>query len=397
MENQGEVGAQSILGEWYLCDCDGLLRNYIEAVRLLRLAVAQNDVEAMNSLGTAYENGQGVTRDMAAAVSLYRRAADLGLARGQFNLGLSYQYGKGLPQDDAEAAKWYGKAVEQGHNRAQHALGRMLISGSGVARDMTKGLGLLRLAAEQGNSEAMVDLGGAFLMQDAFSNPAEAMRWYRQAADKGNIKAEYLLGVQLLNAALILSLQHPETSPHFPEAILWLGKAADHNFGPAYDWLGRLHNHGQGFPRDMEKAVACFRRGAERGEANAQFSLGSAYERALGKKRDDALAVKWYRRAAAQGHSRSQYNLGMMLSQGRGGDEDYPEALFWLTLSTASSTAEDRPRTEELRAAVAQGIPAAQAAEIERKAALWQPQPDPAISKPPSLITLLLPPCPYHR
>jgi FOG: TPR repeat, SEL1 subfamily len=49
---------------------------------------------------------------------------------------------------------------------------------------------------------------------------------------------------------------------------------------------------------------------AEVGDAAAQVQLGDAYDIGAGVKRDVAEAVKWYRKAAEQGDAEGEYSLG---------------------------------------------------------------------------------------
>lgn len=71
---------------------------------------------------------------------------------------------------------------------------------------------------------------------------------------------------------------------------------------------------------------------AEHGGPNIQFGLGMLYAMgnpALGIQRDEAQAFVWYRRAAEQGHAEAQYTLGLCYEDGRGVARDEPMALFW--------------------------------------------------------------------
>ena len=60
---------------------------------------------AQNSLGYMYSNGEGVLTDYMEAVRLYRLAADQGDANAQYNLGLMYKNGKSVPTDNEEAVQ----------------------------------------------------------------------------------------------------------------------------------------------------------------------------------------------------------------------------------------------------------------------------------------------------
>ena len=57
-------------------------------------------------------------------------------------------------------------------------------------------------------------------------------------------------------------------------------------------------------------------KGAEQGDAAAQFSLGSKYAGGEGVPEDDAEAIKWYAQAAEQGHAAAQFTLGSMYDSG---------------------------------------------------------------------------------
>jgi len=96
-------------------------------------------------------------------------------------------------------------------------------------------------------------LTGQGLKQDH----AEAVRWYRKAAEQGHAGAQYNLGVMYLN--------------------------------------------GQGVRQDHAEAARWFRKAAEQGHAGAQCILGGMYEYGRGLKQDHAEAARWYRKAAEQG------------------------------------------------------------------------------------------------
>jgi hypothetical protein len=76
-----------------------------------RKAAEQGFASAQNSLGFAYEFGQGVPKDFSQAAYWYRKAAEQGKADAQMALGVLYVRGAGLPQDYAEAYFWFDVAA----------------------------------------------------------------------------------------------------------------------------------------------------------------------------------------------------------------------------------------------------------------------------------------------
>ena len=57
---------------------------------------------------------------------------------------------------------------------------------------------------------------------------------------------------------------------------------------------------------------------AERGVAEAQFSLGLSHASGKGAALDYAQAEHWYLKAADQNHALAQFNLGIMYANGQG-------------------------------------------------------------------------------
>lgn len=68
---------------------------------------------------------------------------------------------------------------------------------------------------------------------------------------------------------------------------------------------------------------------AERGVADAQFSLGLKFANGKGPALDYAQAAHWYRKAAEQSHALAQFNLGVMYAEGQGIPSDKAQSMLW--------------------------------------------------------------------
>ena len=68
---------------------------------------------------------------------------------------------------------------------------------------------------------------------------------------------------------------------------------------------------------------------AERGDAEAEYSLARRYYKGTGVQQDYGEAVRWYRKAAEQGYAKAQFNLGQMYRAGEGLQQNYAEAAQW--------------------------------------------------------------------
>ena len=82
-----------------------------------------------------------------------------------------------------------------------------------------------------------------------------------------------------------------------------------------------------------KEPLADVQQAAERGDADAQFSLGFRYDNGLGVPQDAAQAVVWYRKAAEQGNAGAQFALGAMYATGQGTPQDYQQAYAWSSVA----------------------------------------------------------------
>lgn len=120
---------------------------------------------------------------------------------------------------------------------------------------------------------------------------AEAVKWYRMAAEHGCADAMfelskcYTFGIGLRrNRAL---------------AAKWLQKSAEHNHVRAMFILGSWYLSKQrGIEYNPRKAAWWFRRAADKGDAWGMFHLGECYEDGVGVKKDLDAACVWFCRAA---------------------------------------------------------------------------------------------------
>lgn len=86
----------------------------VKAAESYRKAAEQGNVLAQESLGSAYELGQGVAMDYTEAAKWYRKAAEhrgTAAASAQYSFAECYEHGKGVEQDFIEAYKWYNIAA----------------------------------------------------------------------------------------------------------------------------------------------------------------------------------------------------------------------------------------------------------------------------------------------
>jgi uncharacterized protein len=113
------------------------------------------------------------------------------------------------------------------------------------------------------------------------------------------------------------------------QAVAWYRKAADQGDADAQNNLGLMYANGRGVAKDDAQAVAWYRKAADQGDADAQYNLGLNYNKGEGVAKDEAQAVSWYRKAADQGYAGAELNLGVMYGKGQGVQQSYAQAALW--------------------------------------------------------------------
>ena len=84
------------------------------------------------------------------------------------------------------------------------------------------------------------------------------------------------------------------------EAVKWWRKAADQGDANAQFQLGSMYAAGDDVPEDGEEAVRWYRLAAEQGDVSAQLRLGLMYSTGQVVPEDIVLAYMWYNLAATQ-------------------------------------------------------------------------------------------------
>ena len=92
------------------------------------------------------------------------------------------------------------------------------------------------------------------------------------------------------------------------EAVRWYRLAAEQGFAAAHHSLGLMYAVGDGVPEDDEEAVRWYRRAAEQGYAISQTNLGFMYANGNGVPEDLVFAYMWFDLSAAQGNETAQSN-----------------------------------------------------------------------------------------
>jgi len=199
---------------------------------------------------------------------------------------------------------------------------------------------------------------------------------FRQAAEKGNARAKYMLGICCYDGT--------GADEDWDAAFRFFYEAGKQDYPDALYRLGVCCEQAVGTERDMEKALFCWGKAAKLGHAEAQRRMGELAITEFGEYddgiewlrrsaeqgnpfamrflgfvydgKDKAESDDWYReaagalyKAAKQGDPRAQHDLAGLYREGIGVAKDSAEADKWFALAA-----------KNYRAAAEQGDPEAQ-------------------------------------
>jgi TPR repeat protein len=261
------------------------------------------------------------------------------------SLSYIYERGEGVPVSDLLAEEWRNRAeqavdevqdglvvraddadqmsVQRAHLAAFSLLGKMYLEGVVVEKDPERARQLVEQAAELGNVEAQYLLA-VMIESGRLGEPdyQKADEWISRAAEAENADAQANLGERYLQGRF-----RPQD---YERAAFWLNSAAKQGSARGLFSLGAIYEYGLGVERDRGAAIDCYMKASAKGYLAAKSHLAAFLMNPEEKSSDDeALAIELMKEAAAEGHAEAQYNLGACYESGQGVGEDRAAAMGW--------------------------------------------------------------------
>lgn len=338
--------------------------NQEETDELVEEEADENEAGGQEEADAAYDAGynclygeDGKEIDLEEAYTNFNHALELGNTEANFYLGLLCDW-YSIPENDFEKAKAYYEAAGEDNSGAQLALGFLYYNGQGVEQDVEKAQELFDAVIEQGDmggylgnafiaydkgdytvalencnkvlegteqvflAEAMGSIGALYFHgQGIEQDYAQALEWYRKAADLGETDSMINIGSMYLYGQGV--------EQDYTQALEWYEKAADLGKENAMGWLGYLYYNGLGVEQDYTQALEWFKKGADLGEPSAMNNLAGMYYYGQGVEQDYTQALEWYEKAADLGNTDAMKSLAGMYTDGRGVEVDIDIAQEW--------------------------------------------------------------------
>lgn len=191
-------------------------------------------------------------------------------------------------------------------------------------------------------------------------NPVEAVKWFRMAADHGDVNACVQIGVHYadgygvekdmtqayrwLRVAAICAkpddLKPMQCLADFyaeeegweqgdTNLVKWCQNAAEQGNSFAQRLLGVYYAIGKGVEQDDAEAVKWYLKAAEQGDLFAQWHMAFCYNKGIGVEKNDTEKAKWYLKGAEQGDSLAQEGIAYCYAEGCGVEKNEAEAAKW--------------------------------------------------------------------
>jgi TPR repeat protein len=234
--------------------------------------------------------------------------------------------------------------AEEGDPDAQAAVAFMYAKGVETDKDEAEALKWFRKAAEQDNLAAQYNLGVIYANgRGVEANQAEALKWYLRAAEKGDTTAQATVADMYRNGT--------GTAPDFKLAFDWNARAAKRGHRDSLFHLGEAYWNGRGVDRNPVEAFRWYKKAALKGHLGAQVNVAYMYGKGEGVDRNDVESLEWYRRAAESGNPNAQFNLGVIYAKGRGTEKNVSEARKWYQMAANQGDANAERALQRLGAA----------------------------------------------
>ena len=266
----------------------------------------------------------------------------------------------------AEADALFLKAATLGHVEAQKTVGRTHFLNNNLAESAK----WFRRAADSGDIESQTRLATLYESGLGVSkSDVEAFQWASRAAGV-NSSPSVVASVERAEAQELLAdyfsrgvgIAKSPTLSH-----QWYLQAANNGSWSAKWQVGLNLFYGDGVKKDIGQAIAWLRPGAVKGLTSFQYLLGVVLIEAEEFKpigtQNFSEAVSWLQKAAAQGDLEAKYELGILFA---GSGRNYPEAYKWLKAASDAGHADATKQLPRVTALMSGGNPSAGAVNSQR-------------------------------
>lgn len=256
-----EVSAAFFIG-------DGIIpKNYEKFKYWGERAAAQNNVNALLSLGIYYFGGYNHEQNLQKGVTYLTKAADAGNAEAQALLAIAYRNGHGVPQDYKKALEFLQKSAKQHNADAYKQLAFTSLFGLGITSKEETTRKLFEKAVEMKESTSTIFMEYCKKNSISLENGTTVIKQITDAAKNGDATAQFLMG-EFFSDGYGMKMDEKGMAAYYT-------MAAKQNYAPALTALSWIYEMGIYVKENRETAVQLALKAANQGDQEALSYLAT--------------------------------------------------------------------------------------------------------------------------
>ncbi len=319
-----------------------LLNSKREIAELYAAAAKMGEAEAQYEYARCLEEGIGVKKSIDNALVWYKCAARQGLSKAQYKLACLILDNCTVNNPSDIAYFWLRVSAEFGNPDAQYKLSHCYDKGEGTTPSPKHAIYWLAQSAESGSVTAALEIAEIFTEGKVIDANYAVARWFLLKYDGVSKQAHAMLSRLDQGIAEspenIIKLRRSEEryelgqralkEKEYTIAYKLFYLSADEGYMPAQDRLAYCYINGYGVAADVEEGRRLLEAAHAKGCSFATLYLGDCYRDGIFE-RDYARAMEYYRRAAESGNAQAQYTLANCYFEGDIVECNIPLAGKW--------------------------------------------------------------------
>ncbi len=306
--------------------------NFLMGLKYLKRSAYAGQADALTQLGEFYEKGEWVDKDLKSAFGFYLMGALKGNARSQYYVARLYFAGKGVTQDYENGLKWLTRSARQGYVLAQKDLAIARLSEPAILNPAEAYIWLSIISAY--NSD---DIGEWAISKRneiekkikkrevLISSQRKAREWRPVPPEKSVPSSDILI----TPTPIIPGFNDPEAvQAMLAQGEVLLTDGSKH--GITQEMILKAN-----ITKDLTPIEKAVQNAINKGNNEVYAYYGDLLRSRF---QNDTGAVEWYRKGAEVGNAYAQYQLAKAYCEGKGVDAARPSQCYaWLSIAQENS------------------------------------------------------------
>lgn len=289
-------------------------KDYEKGMTLLHKSADKGNPAAMNYIGIAYKNGNGVTKNLDEALKWYDKGSR-GLLHSSRNIAGIYFDGDGVSQDHKKAMAYYRKSAAKGDTHSMIKIAYLNKEGLGTEENLDEAMKWYKKAADRGEKTGLTGIGLVYALKDEAS---KAFSYLKEAAEKEETEAMIFLGLFYEKGVGV--------SKNIDEAVRWFVKASKDHLG-VNTLLARIYYDYRNYDKAANRFTIALENNVTNIEKADYYKIGVS----MLETKSYTKALEWFEKSYNAGveKSKSASYIAHIYDSGLGLEKDKKKAREW--------------------------------------------------------------------